>query len=98
MQIIRIAPPNPSRNRVRMKAGKDVENAPTTSAQISRQDRETVRLGPSFRRIQAATKFPRILAAEMALLTEEGMVYTPNSWAMSVVTMDPTIQEALKKQ
>jgi len=32
------------------------------------------------------------------LLTEEGMVYTPNSWAMSVVTMDPTIQEALKKQ
>ena len=71
---------------------------PTTTAQISRQDRETVRLGPSFRRIQAATKFPRILAAEMALLTEEGMVYTPNSWAMSVVTMDPTIQEALKKQ
>ena len=45
MQIIRIAPPNPSRNRVRMKAGKEVENAPTTTAQISRQDRETVRLG-----------------------------------------------------
>lgn len=33
MQIIRIAPPNPSRNRVRMKAGKEVENAPTRIGQ-----------------------------------------------------------------
>ena len=32
------------------------------------------------------------------LFTEEGMVYTPNSWDMSGVTMEPTIQEALKKQ
>ena len=97
MQIISTAPPNPSRNRVRMNMGKEVEKAPTITAQVSRQDRDTVHLGPSFTRIQAATKLPTILAAEMALFTEEGMVFTPNSWAMSVVTMEPTIQEALKK-
>ena len=89
MQIISTAPPKPSRNRVRMNMGKEVEKAPTITAQVSRQDRDTVHLGPSFTRIQAATKLPKILAAEMALFTEEGMVFTPNSWAMSVVTMEP---------
>ena len=47
-------------------------------------------------RIQAATKLPTILAAEMALFTEEGTCPTPNSWIMSLVTTEPTIQDALK--
>ena len=44
MQIISTAPPNPSRNRVRMNMGKEVEKAPTITAQVSRQDRDTVHL------------------------------------------------------
>ena len=98
MQIIRIAPPKPSRNRERMKKGKLVASAPITTAQVSRQDSATVRFGPSFTRIHAATKLPRILAAEIALFTDEGTVWTPNSAAMSVVRIDPTSQDALNEQ
>ncbi len=96
MQIIRIAPPNPSRNRVRMK-GKEVENAPYNHRADHQQDRGLVRRA-QLQKNPGGDKVSQILAAEMALLTEEGMVYTPNSWAMSVVTMDPTIQRHWKKQ
>ena len=98
MQIISSAPPKPSRNRVTTKKDRLVAKAPATTAQMSRQETDTVFFGPNLMRIQAATKLPRILAAEMALFTEEGREESPNSWHMSVVTMEPTIQEALKKQ
>ena len=96
MQIISTAPPKPSKNRLRITNGKDVDSAPMMTAQVSRQEKATVFFGPSLTRIQAATKLPTILAAEMALFTEEGTCPTPNSWIMSLVTTEPTIQDALK--
>ena len=71
---------------------------PTTTAVMSRQEKKTVFFGPSFTRIQAATKLPTIFAAEMALFTDEGRWARPNSAVMSGVMMEPTIQEALKKE
>ena len=74
------------------------EKAARSTAQMRIQANVTVFFGPSLTRIQAATKFPTILAAEMALLTEEGMRAMWKSEMISGVTTEPTIHDALKKQ
>ena len=72
MVIISTAPPKPRRNRVMTKRDRLGEKAARSTVQMRMQAKVTVFFGPSFTRIQAATKLPTILAREMALFTEAG--------------------------